>query len=820
ARADADAAQADKLKADAAVKTATRAVAEAVKSSQNAAAEAKTAVQLADEADKHAKDAKTQADTARQEADKAVAAAAKAAGFAHVTAQAAVDAHTAAQQVAAPANDAIQLGSPYAGTDSAAGLVMLTGQASKTIAEQQQAVADAHAKKAAAEAQAAKNLADQAKGDAKEAYQHAANAAQHASDARTYSKEALDYAAGAAKAASAAASSLARTTEYDRQATEDAEAADKAAGRAESHATDARTSADAAELDAEAARSAAVQAEQTAEDARAAADRADTAATEAEQAAKDAGEYAQQAQAAADRAEKAEKARRIDTGTVADERGSLGNVFYVIDRVEQAGAPEVVSKTKSCDNWISKFYYTGDCTITSRILFTATLDLYLCTEEDPNPQPFTCPTDDTDYLGQVKVNNLSQTVSHTITIEEFQENIDPVDILFGSWIKCAQKIVPGGETGSLGGCAWAAVDVISLSAGRIIRPIAEALRAVDAAFVTGVGVRDAFQTLKALEGVDAAAVAAIEREVELYEDLVTSCSRNSFPGGTQVLMADGTHRPIKDVGVGDLVLATDPASGQAWPEPVTDTFRHDTDHLTDITLTGGGTLTSTTGHRVYVAEHGWVHVSDLRVGDRLRTADGVPQAITALRNRADGASRRVFDLTVEGLHTFYVRSGGRHARDLLVHNCVNLSDEVAYPESGAHTLSKHVNRTRSEAEADARENLHKGLAPISTVWTNADVAQQAVDRVLAQYFFPNGKKNAARRAALDNFLAKRGKWAQETEFTITGKWDKYESLGTVYKASGSPEAAGNQVRVVLKRLPGKKGHDGFIVYTSYPMPKV
>ncbi|MFF1746596.1 Hint domain-containing protein [Streptomyces mirabilis] len=145
---------------------------------------------------------------------------------------------------------------------------------------------------------------------------------------------------------------------------------------------------------------------------------------------------------------------------------------------------------------------------------------------------------------------------------------------------------------------------------------------MDAAFVTGIGVRDAFNAFKAIDGIDTAAVAAIEREVDLYEEIVTSCSRNSFPGGTQVLMADGTRRPIKDVRVGDLVLATDPASGKARPEPVTDTFRHDTNHLVDITLASDGTLTSTTGHRVYSADRGWVRVSDLRVGERLRAADG------------------------------------------------------------------------------------------------------------------------------------------------------------------------------------------------------
>ncbi|WP_445073526.1 RICIN domain-containing protein [Streptomyces sp. SAS_267] len=498
ARSDADAAQADKLKADAAVKTATSAVADAIKASQDASAEAKAAVKLADEAEQHAKDAKTQANTASTEAAKALAASAKAAGYAHVTAQAAVDAGAAAKRVADPANDAIQLGSAYVDTDSAAGLVVLTGQGSKTIAQQQQAVAEAHATNAAAEAQAAKNLADQAKGDTKEAYQHAANAAGYASDARTYAKDALGYAAGAAKAASAAAASLARTVDYDNQATTDAAAADTAAGNAEGYAKDARDSADAAELDASAARSAAAQAEQDAKDARAAATRADTAATEAEQAAKDADKYAKEAQEAADRAEKAEKAKQINDGTVPDENGHLiGNVFYVVDHIEKTADPEVISKTDGCDGWIDKLFYKGDCTITSKLKYKEVVDLYLCSAQGIDPQKLMCPTEATTYLGEVRTKELSQKVTHTITMAEFQANIDPVDILFGSWIKCAQ-LMPGGERGSVGGCAWAALDVASLFAGKIIRPIADAVKAADAAARTGIGFADAWKALRAL----------------------------------------------------------------------------------------------------------------------------------------------------------------------------------------------------------------------------------------------------------------------------------------------------------------------------------
>ncbi|MFF3446960.1 RICIN domain-containing protein [Streptomyces sp. NPDC002667] len=820
ARSDADAAQADKLKADAAVKTATSAVADAIKASKDASTEAKTAVKLADEAEQHAKDAKTQANSAGTEAAKALAASAKAAGYAHVTAQAAVDAGAAAQRVADPANDAVQLGSAYLDTDSAAGLVVLTGQGSKTIAEQQQAVAQAHATNAAAQAQAAKNLADQAKGDSKEAYQHAANAAGYAADARTYAKDALGYAAGAVKAAASAASSLARTIDYDTQATTDAAAADTAAGNAEGYAKDARDSADAAELDASAARSAATQAEQDATDARAAATRADTAATEAEQAAKDADKYATEAQDAADRAEKAEKAKQINTGTVPDGNGgTIGKMFYVVDHVQKVGEPEATKKTDGCDGFIDKLFYNGDCTITVKIRYIQFLDLYMCTAEDLDPQKYKCPSEATLYLGKTQTKEQSQTVTHTITMEEYQRGVDPVDILFGSWIKCAEKFSSGFQAGSWTGCAWAGLDVASLFAGKILAPLAKALRAVDASLVTGVGIRDAFNALRALDELDPAALNRIEKTASLYEDIAASCRVDSFPGRTRVLMADGSLKAISTVRPGDRVLAADPESGAQRPQAISATFAHDTDHLVRIVLAGGSSITSTPGHRVYVVGLGWTHVNELHQGDRLRSPDGETHSVTALRDLTDTAPRQVYDLTVDGLHTFYVHSEGRHAADLLVHNCVNLADETRFPESQAHTLSKHVNRTAGQAVADAQENLRNNLAPISTVWTNAEIAQQAVDRVVSQYFFPNGTRRAASFEALDNFLNKRGQWRNKAEFPITGKWDKYASLGTVYKASGPAEAAGNEVRVVLKRLPGKKNHEGFIVYTSYPLPK-
>ncbi|MFF4018365.1 RICIN domain-containing protein [Streptomyces sp. NPDC001843] len=546
ARSDADAAQADKLKADAAVKTATSAAADAIKASQDASAEAKTAVKLADEAEQHAKDAKTQANAANVEAGKALAAAAKAAGFAHVTAQAAVDAGKAAAQVANPANDAIQLGSAYVDTDSAAGLVVLTGQASKSIADQQQAVADAHAKNAAAEAQAAKNLADQAKGDAKEAYQHAANAAQYAADARGYSKEALGYAADAAKAASAAAASLARTVDYDQQATEDAAAADKAAGNAEGYAKDARDSADAAALDAEAARSAATQAEQDAKDARAAADRADAAATEAEQAAKDADKYAKEAQDAAKQAEQAEANKEASQGAGT----GIPGVFAVPDE----STVEIVSSKQigTCPP-MPEAAFQG-CNAMYDLVVTYEADFYLCADDQAQATADGCPKSAWQFLQRATLKNIKidgwthKFSGKDIVRAGWQSLFGDVagSILFSFFAEDLMDCWHGDKTA----CVWSLATYVPVEG--LLDPIARAVKAVDAAAKTGIGFTDAWKSLRALHLSDEAIAGIGAKAIEALGKARKWCTRK-LAGTTSVLVhnTNGCPTGTMVLGIGD-----------------------------------------------------------------------------------------------------------------------------------------------------------------------------------------------------------------------------------------------------------------------------
>lgn len=140
---------------------------------------------------------------------------------------------------------------------------------------------------------------------------------------------------------------------------------------------------------------------------------------------------------------------------------------------------------------------------------------------------------------------------------------------------------------------------------------------------------------------------------------------DSFPEGTKVLMADGTRSPIDQVTTGDFVIATDPVSGETGPRRVTNTIHTPDDRdFTDVTLTDGSTLTSTSHHPYWsVKDLRWKDADTLAAGDTLRT----PQNTTAViaHTRDWQGLQAAYNLTVDDLHTYYVSIG---ATDVLVHN--------------------------------------------------------------------------------------------------------------------------------------------------------
>lgn len=137
----------------------------------------------------------------------------------------------------------------------------------------------------------------------------------------------------------------------------------------------------------------------------------------------------------------------------------------------------------------------------------------------------------------------------------------------------------------------------------------------------------------------------------------------SFSGDTEVVMSDGSSKPIEDIQVGDKVLAADPQTGEKGGRAVTHLWVHQ-DELVDLE-TSTGTVTTTEDHPFWNdTDQQWQAAKDLDEGDELLAADGRTVTAEGLDQQSahDGTA---YNLTVDGLHTYYVRSG---EADTLVHN--------------------------------------------------------------------------------------------------------------------------------------------------------
>lgn len=149
--------------------------------------------------------------------------------------------------------------------------------------------------------------------------------------------------------------------------------------------------------------------------------------------------------------------------------------------------------------------------------------------------------------------------------------------------------------------------------------------------------------------------------------------KNSFVPGTKVLMADGSTKAIEDVEPGDQVAASDVETDDTQARSVTRTITGDgTKHLVTLTVDTDGrsgdrtsTISATEGHPFWLPDLGrWADAGDLKPGQWLSTGSGSWVQITAVAARK--AQATVHNLTVAGLHTFYVLAG---ATSVLVHNC-------------------------------------------------------------------------------------------------------------------------------------------------------
>ncbi|MFD6275438.1 Hint domain-containing protein [Streptomyces sp. NPDC060209] len=153
------------------------------------------------------------------------------------------------------------------------------------------------------------------------------------------------------------------------------------------------------------------------------------------------------------------------------------------------------------------------------------------------------------------------------------------------------------------------------------------------------------------------------------DDKPTTCpAAHSFPPGTPVLLADGRSIGIEKVTAGSLVHATDPETGAAGPREVERLITtHEDKHFTRLvfrTPTGPAVVTATDTHPFWsVDRRRWLDAGDIRPGAGLRTPDGTAVTVATVSRYTE--RQTTHDLTVSGLHTYYVLAG---TTPVLVHN--------------------------------------------------------------------------------------------------------------------------------------------------------
>ncbi|UUN28853.1 polymorphic toxin-type HINT domain-containing protein [Streptomyces sp. FIT100] len=177
--------------------------------------------------------------------------------------------------------------------------------------------------------------------------------------------------------------------------------------------------------------------------------------------------------------------------------------------------------------------------------------------------------------------------------------------------------------------------------------------------------------------------------------IIAKC--HSFLPGTGVLLADGTHKVIEDVEVGDIVVTTDTETGETTQKKVAETITTEYDKdFTEIVISVDGkdsSIVATDTHPFWVPDlKEWVKAGDLRVGQLLRTSAGTHVQITEVSHYTK--HQRTHDLTIADIHAYYVLAGDT---PVLVHNCGDAELQSELTQLGKARIEE-VKASLSEGE--------------------------------------------------------------------------------------------------------------------------
>ena len=237
-----------------------------------------------------------------------------------------------------------------------------------------------------------------------------------------------------------------------------------------------------------------------------------------------------------------------------------------------------------------------------------------------------------------------------------------------------------------------------------------------------------------------------------------------FVAGTDVLLADGSSKPIEDIETDDEVIAYNPESDQTEKRRVVRTYVHEDKPTYNVVVEDGEKVTATSEHPFMVEGKGYTPVDELEKGDRLVRPDG--STIEVLSINATGEVATVHNFEVEGLHNYYVRAG---AEWLLVHNACGVqiaSGKLDYLLGKVNSNTHNAARSLQNGEQLARVGIHDTAEGRSLLTSHLEATAGRTDNISRTFTHPKYGDSHVRESLLagpNGVLKLESTWHQTSE---------------------------------------------------------